>query len=59
MVQGKYTVITGVSSGIGYEAAKAFAERGKNLVIIARRRNNLERLKREILEKSPDLDIVI
>ncbi len=59
MVQGKYTVITGASSGIGYEVAKAFAERGKNLVIIARREDNLERLKREILEKSPDLDIVI
>ncbi len=59
MVQGKYTVITGASSGIGYEVAKAFAERGKNLVIIARRGNNLERLKREILEKSLDLDIVI
>ena len=61
MVQGarKYTVITGASSGIGYEAAKAFAKRGKNLVIIARRGGNLERLKQEILEKSPDLDIVI
>lgn len=61
MVQGagKYTVITGASSGIGYEAAKAFAKRGKNLVIIARRKDNLERLKQEILEKSPDLDIVI
>lgn len=59
MVQGKYTVITGASSGIGYEVAKAFAKRGKNLVIIARRGGNLERLKQEILEKSPDLDIVI
>ena len=61
MVQekGKYTVITGASSGIGYETAKAFAERGKNLVITARRKNNLEMLKREILEKRPDLDIVI
>ena len=61
MVQetGKYTVITGASSGIGYETAKAFAERGKNLVITARRKNNLEILKREIWEKHPDLDIVI
>ena len=28
----KYTVITGASSGIGYEAALAFAARGKNLL---------------------------
>lgn len=61
MVQksGKYTVITGASSGIGYETAKAFAGRGKNLVIAARRKNNLEMLKREILKEYPDLDIVI
>ncbi len=61
MVQetGKYTVITGASSGIGYETAKAFAGRGKNLVITARRRDNLEMLKREILEEHPDLDIII
>ena len=61
MVQetGKYTVITGASSGIGYEAAKAFAERGKNLVITARRKDRLEMLKQEILGKYPDLDIVI
>ena len=55
----KYTVITGASSGIGYETAKAFAKRGKNLVIAARRKNNLERLKQEILGKQPDLDIAI
>lgn len=61
MVQetGKYTVITGASSGIGYETAKAFAERGKNLIITARRKSNLEMLKRKILEKHPNLDIVI
>ena len=61
MVQetGKYTVITGASSGIGYEAAKAFAKRGKNLVITARRKDRLEMLKKEILGKRPDLDIVI
>ena len=61
MVQekGKYTVITGASSGIGYETAKAFAGRGKNLAIAARRMDNLKMLKKEILEEHPDLDIVI
>jgi short-subunit dehydrogenase len=57
--QKKYTVITGASSGIGYETAKAFAGRGKNLIIIARRTNNLEKLKAEILEHNSSLDVVI
>lgn len=55
----KYTVITGASSGIGYETAKAFAARGKNLIVTARRRNNLEALKKEILEQYPTLDVVV
>ena len=55
----KYAVITGASSGIGYETAKAFANRGKNLIIAARRRSNLENLKHEILENYPALDVVI
>ena len=55
----KYTVITGASSGIGYETAKAFASRGKNLIVAARRTENLERLKHEVLERHPALDIVI
>lgn len=55
----RYTVITGASSGIGYETAKAFAARGKNLVIVARRQNNLIALKNEIQKQFPSLDIVI
>lgn len=55
----KYTVITGASSGIGYETAKVFAGRGKNLVITARRRGKLELLRKEILKEHPALDVVI
>ncbi|MGL4773378.1 MAG: SDR family NAD(P)-dependent oxidoreductase [Clostridium sp.] len=55
----KYTVITGASSGIGYETSKAFAKRGKNLVIVARNKENLEKLKDEILSESPSLDVII
>jgi hypothetical protein len=54
-----YTVITGASSGIGYETAKAFAGRNKNLIIVARRKSNLERLKQEILTEYPNVDVVV
>ncbi|MDQ0200789.1 SDR family NAD(P)-dependent oxidoreductase [Neobacillus ginsengisoli] len=55
----KYTVITGASSGIGYETALAFASRGKNLIIVARRNEKLEELKSEIARMNQDLDVVI
>jgi len=55
----KYLVITGASSGIGFEAAKAFAALGKNLILVARRAHHLERLKASILHDYPQLDIII
>ncbi|MBJ8008295.1 MULTISPECIES: SDR family NAD(P)-dependent oxidoreductase [Bacillus cereus group] len=55
----KYTVITGASSGIGYESALAFASRGKNLILVARRQAKLEELKLKINEMNPDLDVII
>ncbi|HSK70012.1 MAG TPA: SDR family NAD(P)-dependent oxidoreductase [Candidatus Limnocylindria bacterium] len=53
----KYVVITGASSGIGREAALAFAKRGRNLVLCARREDALESLKGEIAGIDPDLDV--
>jgi len=31
----RYALITGASSGIGYELAKLFAKDGKNLIIVS------------------------
>lgn len=38
----KFTVITGASSGIGYETVLAFATKGKHLILVARRLEKLE-----------------
>ena len=48
---GRVAVITGASSGLGKQMAKAFASQGANLVIMARRIEKLEQLKEE-LEKT-------
>ncbi len=50
-VQGKNALITGASSGIGRDIAVLLAARGMNLIIVARRRDRLEELKKEIQEK--------
>lgn len=47
----KTALITGASNGIGYEMAKVHAEKGDNLVLVARSINKLDDLKREIEEK--------
>ena len=54
-----YTCITGASAGIGAETARQFAKLGTNLILIARRQERLEKLKQEILDHYPDLDVVI
>lgn len=47
-LNGRVAVITGASSGLGRQMAKAFAKQGSNLVIIARRIERLEKLKEEL-----------
>lgn len=44
----KNALITGATSGIGYELAKRFAEEGYNLVLVARNMENLKKTAEEI-----------
>ena len=47
----KRVLITGASSGIGYELAKIYAENGHDLIIVARNRDKLGILQKEIFEE--------
>ena len=44
----KTALITGSSNGIGYELAKVHAEKGDNLVLVARSKSKLDELKKEL-----------
>lgn len=43
----KYIMVTGASSGIGYATAKEFAKHGYNIIVLARRTEKLEELKKK------------
>ena len=47
-LKGRVAVISGASSGLGKQMAKAFANQGADLVILARRIERLEELKNEL-----------
>ncbi|MEQ8197429.1 MAG: SDR family oxidoreductase [Clostridiaceae bacterium] len=54
----EYTLITGASSGIGYELSKLFASEGKNLLLIARNSDNLLKV-RDKLKGLKDIEIYV
>lgn len=43
-----YTIITGASSGIGFELAKIFVSKGKNVIIVSANSSKLESAKRKL-----------
>jgi short-subunit dehydrogenase len=45
-----YALVTGATSGIGYELAKLFAQNGYNLVIVARSEDDLQNTAKEFLK---------
>ncbi len=47
-LSGQTIIVTGASSGLGLRMAKLFAEKGAFVSLVARRKNRLEEIKREI-----------
>lgn len=50
LLAGKVAIVTGASSGIGRAAATIFASEGAKLIIVARRRSQLDDLAQELAE---------
>ncbi len=54
-----WAIITGASSGIGWATAKAMAADGYHLYLLARRKDRLESLQKEIQKDHPQIKIKI
>ena len=55
----KNILITGASSGLGEGMARAFAAKGSNLALCARRVENLEAIKADIEKAHPNVTVLI
>jgi short-subunit dehydrogenase len=44
-----YTIVTGASAGIGYETAKGLAQKGHNLILVARSFEKLKHIRKIFL----------
>ena len=54
----EYTLITGATSGIGYELVKLFAKAKDNLILVARNEEKLNEIKNDLVEKY-NIDVVV
>src|ERR1700679_4382870 len=52
-------LITGASSGLGAGMARAFAAKGRDLALCARRTDRLDELKTELSQRYPNVNVVV
>ncbi len=53
----KFSLITGGSSGLGYELARKLAEAGKNIIIVGRNRERLDRTVEELRKEYGEVEV--
>ncbi|MBW6533752.1 MAG: SDR family NAD(P)-dependent oxidoreductase [Mariniphaga sp.] len=58
-LKGKVIIVTGGNSGLGYWSVKAFAEKGAEVVLASRSKENGEKAKTEILSEVPKGNIIV
>ena len=56
---GEWALVTGASSGLGADFARQLAEKGMNIILVARRVHNMEEIAREIEENHAIKTLVI
>ncbi|MBF6570110.1 MAG: SDR family oxidoreductase [Candidatus Binataceae bacterium] len=58
-LRGKVAVVTGASAGIGFGTARVLAQEGAQTVLVARRKERLEKLAREISQSGGATPLVV
>lgn len=57
--KGKVVIVTGSSSGIGYEAARVLANKGAKVILAIRNMEKGEKAKAKIIEQNNDVDVEV
>ena len=50
-LKGQVAIVTGASTGLGVQMAKALANNGANIVVVARRQNLIEEVAKQIADE--------